>query len=100
MRIISRKKLIQFYETPQFRDAKEMLEAWWYEASHAGWKTPADIKSKYGNASFIKDNRVVFNICGNKYRLVVHMNYHSGVGYVKFVGTHKEYDRIDAETIR
>lgn len=99
MRIISRKTLKQFYDMPQYQDSKEMLDAWWSEASHAQWKTPADIKRKYRSASFLSNNRVVFNICGNKYRLVVHMHYQVGVGYIRFIGIHSAYDKIDAETI-
>jgi len=99
VRIISRKKLIAFYEQPQYRDAKEMLEAWWYEANHADWKTPADIKAKYGKASFLANNRVVFNICGNKYRLIVMFNYQVGIGLIRFIGTHQQYDQVDAENI-
>jgi len=75
------------------------LEAWYAEARPAAWKTPADVKNKYGNASILKSSRVVFNICGNKYRLVARINYAYAMIYVRFVGTHKAYDEIDAETI-
>lgn len=75
------------------------LQAWHAEAKAAEWKTPADIKAQYRSASILKDNRVVFNICGNKYRLIVKINYGHGVVRVRFIGTHKEYDAIDAETI-
>ncbi len=63
------------------------------------WQNPAEIKAQYGSASILKDSRVVFNICGNKYRLIVKINYPSSVVYVRFVGTHEEYDAIDAEVV-
>jgi mRNA interferase HigB len=99
MHIIKRKTLIEFYEQPGRQDAKGRLEAWYYEASHAQWESPADIKGQYRSASFLKDNRVVFNIAGNKYRLVVRINYGSKAVFVRFIGSHKEYDKIDAEVI-
>jgi mRNA interferase HigB len=100
MRIISRKTLLAFYEgRPERADAQPALEAWYREAKKASWKTPIDVKAQYRSASILKGGRVVFNVCGNKYRLVVQMNYDFGVAYIRFVGTHAEYDGIDAETI-
>ena len=99
MHVISRKKLIKFYEQPGRQDAKGQLEAWYYEAKHAQWESPADVKAQYGSASVIGDNRVVFNIAGNKYRLIARINYDSKTVFVRFVGTHQEYDKIDAEVI-
>ena len=99
MHVISRKKLIEFYEQPGRQDAKGQLEAWYYEAKHAQWESPADVKAQYGSASVIGDNRVVFNIAGNKYRLIVRINYDSKTVFVRFIGTHQEYDKIDAEVI-
>jgi len=75
------------------------LEAWYYEAKHAQWASPAEIKALYGSASILKSNRVVFDIAGNKYRLIVRINYESKTVFVRFVGTHREYDEIDAEVI-
>jgi mRNA interferase HigB len=69
------------------------------EARAAVWKDPSAIKRRYRHASFLADNRVIFNIGGNKYRLVAHVNYDFQIVYIKFVGTHAEYDRIDPETI-
>jgi mRNA interferase HigB len=69
------------------------------EAKHAAWQKPADVKGKYGTASILKGSRVVFNICGNKYRLVVKINYPHQVICVRFLETHEEYDAINAETI-
>ena len=99
MHVISRKTLREFYGRPSCNDAKAPLDAWFYEAKNADWQSPADIKARYRSASFLKDNRVVFNIGGNKYRLVVKINYPTKILFVRFVGTHKEYDRIDAEVI-
>jgi mRNA interferase HigB len=97
--VIKRKTLIEFYEHPEHQDAKGPLEAWYYEAKHAQWASPAKIKDQYRSASILKGNRVVFNIAGNKYRLVVKINYDSKTMFVRFIGTHREYDKIDAEVI-
>ena len=99
MHVIKRKTLIDFYEQPGYQDARGPLKAWYYEASHARWASPADIKDQYRSASILKNNRVVFNIAGNKYRLVVRINYDSKTVFVRFIGTHQEYDTIDAEVI-
>ena len=100
MHIISKKKLIKFWEQPSYRDAENPLKAWYAEAKRASWRTPSDVKAKYGNASFLANNRVVFNIAGNKYRLVVEIYYTSGVVLIRFIGTHAEYDKIDVKTIK
>jgi len=97
MRIISKKTLKDYWEKEP--SAKTALEAWHAEAKNAEWTSPAEVKAHYGNASILKDGRVVFNICGNKYRLVVWINYDFFTIYVRFVGTHKQYDEIDAQTI-
>lgn len=97
MRIISKKTLKDFWEREPA--ARAELEAWHAEVKHAGWATPADVKAKYGSASILKDGRVVFNICGNKYRLVAWINYDFFTVYVRFVGTHEEYDEIDAQAV-
>ena len=99
MHVIKRKTLIEFYEQPGRQDAKGSLEAWYYEANHAQWASPAEVKGQYRSASILKGNRVVFNIAGNKYRLVVRINYVSKTLFVRFIGTHEEYDQIDAEII-
>ena len=80
-------------------DAEQPLKAWFEEANKASWTEPSDIKTQYGSASILKNRRVVFNIKGNDYRLVVAIAYKLQVAYVKFVGTHKEYDGVDAETV-
>ncbi len=97
MRVIGREKLTEYW-TKEPRTA-QALRAWFAEVEHAKWKTPIDVKAKYGNASILKGNRVVFNICGNNYRLIVQVNYGIGLIFVRFIGTHAEYDGIDAETI-
>lgn len=97
MRVIARRILREFWnENP---DAEQPLKAWFAEAEHADWKTPQDIKDMYGSASVIGDNRVVFNIAGNKYRLVVHFHYAGGIARIRFIGSHAEYDTIDAEKV-
>lgn len=99
MRIIARKTLKEFWEQPEYEDSEQALKAWFDEASQAKWQTPNEIKAQYKNASILKDSRVVFNIHGNKYRLIVKINYDFGVIYIRFVGTHKEYDKIDANEV-
>lgn len=97
MRIISKKRLVDYWgDEPK---AKTELEAWHAEAKAADWATPAQIKAKYGNASILKYGRVVFNISGNRYRLVVWINYDFRVIYIRFIGTHAEYDKIDVQTV-
>ena len=99
MRVIAVSTLKAFWEQPAHRDAEQPLKAWFEEACTAVWQQPADVKARFGNASILKNRRVVFNIKGNDYRLVVALSYKLQIVYVKFVGTHAEYDRVDAETI-
>ncbi|CEE16527.1 toxin RelE [Xanthomonas phaseoli pv. phaseoli] len=97
MRVISVATLRDYWEANP--PAEQPLKAWYDEAKAATWKSPQDIKNAYRNASFIANNRVVFNIKGNDYRLIVAVAYRVGIVYVKFIGTHAEYDQIDAATI-
>lgn len=97
MRIISRRTLREFWNI--YPDSEEPLKAWFQEATHADWANPHDVKALYGNASVIGDGRIVFNIVGNKYRLIVWFNFPYRIGYIRFVGTHAEYDGIDAENV-
>ena len=100
MRIVAKKTLKNFWESrPEYKDAQGPLEAWHQEARQASWSSPADIKKQYRSASILKGNRVVFNIHGNKYRLVVKVNYSVGVVYIRFIGTHGQYDHINAEEV-
>lgn len=97
MRVVALKTLRDFWG--QNPDAEQPLRAWHDEVVRARWRTPADIKAQFGNASILKGRRVVFNIKGNAYRLVAALAYNTGLVFIKFVGTHGEYDRIDAETV-
>ncbi len=99
MRIIAKRTLRRFWEDRDHADARGPLLAWHAEARRATWQTPADIKAQFRSASILRSRRAVFNIAGNKYRLVVHVRYDLGRVYVRFVGTHRQYDEIDAETI-
>ena len=97
MRIISRKRLAEFWEIHP--DAEQPLRAWYAETKKANWKTPAEIKAIYRSVSILPHNRVVFNIKGNDYRMVMIVEYTQGKLFIRFSGTHSEYDRIDATTI-
>jgi mRNA interferase HigB len=99
MRIISRKTLRSFWEKPEYADAEQSLKAWFREASNADWSSPAAIKSVFRTASIVANNRVVFNVGGNKYRLVARVNYPYRIMYIRFIGTHAQYDRINVEEI-
>lgn len=99
MRIIAKRTLREFWEDPQFSDSKGQLEAWYEEVTKADWATPQELKAQFGHASILQDSRVVFNIKGNDYRLVVKINYAYRMVYIRFIGTHKMYDDIDAVTI-
>jgi mRNA interferase HigB len=97
MNVISKRTLIKFYEKhPQ---AKIPLEVWHADTRKAEWKIPEDIKKNYSTASFLEDNRIIFNIKGNDYRLIVHIDYMRKIVRIKFIGTHSEYDKINAKEI-
>ncbi len=96
MRVIARRTLREFWAQRSHRDAEQPLRAWFAEARWATWRTPADIKRAHRNASFVGSDRVVFNIGGNKYRLVVAVKYSAQIVFIRFVGTHADYDGIDA----
>jgi len=99
MRVIAKRTLREFWQQSRYADAEQALKSWHSEAQKADWNNPQDIKAHFRQASFLQGNRVVFNIAGNKYRLVVKVNYAFGIVYVRFVGTHRQYDAIDAERI-
>jgi len=99
MRIIARKTLRLFWERREYADSEQPLRAWFREASKADWNNPAEIKAAYRSASLVGNDRVVFNIAGNKYRLVARVNYAYGVVYIRFVGTHRQYDRINVSEV-
>jgi mRNA interferase HigB len=100
MRVIALRTLKRFLESkPEHADAREPTLAWYRQTLRADWSSPAEVKRKIGNASILKDGRVVFNIAGNKYRIVAWINYPYRVVYIRFIGTHAQYDRIDAQSI-
>lgn len=78
---------------------KQPLQAWYDDTKHAAWKNPSDVKTAYRNASFVGNDRVIFNLKGNSYRLIVAVRYDLGIIFIRFVGTHQEYDKIDAEKV-
>jgi mRNA interferase HigB len=97
LRVISKKILREFWE--KHSDSEQQLKSWFQETSNAEWNSPDDIKIEYPSASILSNNRVVFNIKGNKYRLIVRINYDYKMAWIRFVGTHAEYDKIDANKI-
>ena len=100
MRIIALSTLKSYLsENPNCSDAVEPTLAWYQFALRADWSTPQAVKQDFANASILKDGRVVFNIAGNKYRLVVWINYTYRVIYIRFIGTHADYDKIDVQAI-
>ena len=104
MRVIARKTLRQFVERLQGnkdrKAVKSALDAWFHEALRARWKSPTDVLKSYANASIVGPDRVVFNIKGNDYRLVVAVNYRHQIVFVKWIGTHADYDHIDVKTVK
>ena len=99
MRVISVKKLKDFWSQSNYRDAEQALRAWYTEVKKWKWSNAHQVKKVYRSASLIGNNRIVFNICGNKYRLIVAMKYEFNICYVRFIGTHQQYDKIDAREI-
>lgn len=97
MRIIAKKILREFWETHP--DSEQQLKSWFQETSKSEWSNPNHIKKEYPSASFLADNRVVFNIKGNNYRLIVKLNYDYKIVWIRFIGTHAEYDKINANKI-
>ncbi|OKL39766.1 type II toxin-antitoxin system HigB family toxin [Pontibacter flavimaris] len=97
MRVIAKRTLRDFWE--KHADSEQQLKAWYNEAEQADWKSPNDIKKDYPSASILEDNRMVFNIKGNNYRLIVRINYKYSVVWIRFIGTHAEYDKIDATKV-
>lgn len=97
MRIISKKALRDFWF--HHPDCEQSLKSWFKESEKANWSTPNEIKKEYPSASFLRDIRVVFNIKGNNYRLIVKINYDYDLLWIRFIGTHSEYDKIDANKI-
>jgi mRNA interferase HigB len=97
LRVLSKRTLRDFWKLNP--DSEQQLLVWFREASKADWNNPNEIKLQYASASILKNSRVVFNICGNKYRLIVEINFTRKWAFIRFIGTHKEYDKIDANSI-
>lgn len=97
MHVIARSTLISYWK--QYPETELHLRAWFSEVLKAKWNTPNEIKEQYRTASILKNNHVVFNICGNKHRIIVRINYESKTVFIRFIGTHLEYNRINAEEI-
>ena len=97
MNVIKRQTLIDFWT--KHPAAKGVLEAWFAEVKKSEWQRPTDIKQRFSSADFLAGNRVVFNISGNNYRLIVKVEYKSKTVYIRFIGTHAEYSKIDAEKV-
>ncbi len=99
MRIIAVRTLKAFWERPAYQDAEQALRTWVKVTEAARWRDPPAIKATFNSADILKGGRVIFDIGGNKYRLVAQINYVHSVVYIRFLGTHREYDQIDAQTI-
>lgn len=97
MRVIAKKILRDF--CVKHSDCEQQLKSWYNEAEAATWKNPNEIKRDYPSASILEDNRIVFNIKGNNYRLIVKINYHYQMIWIRFIGTHPQYDKIDVSKI-
>lgn len=96
-RIFAKSTLREHWE--KHPDSEQYLKTWYDTAMSSDWKIPNDVKQTYANASILKDGRVVFNIKGNSYRLIVKFNFEKQWAFIRFIGTHAEYDNIDANTI-
>jgi mRNA interferase HigB len=97
MHVIARPRLIEFCK--RHPDSRSSVESWFHEAKKANWGNTHEIKKQYGSASILGNDRVVFNICGNKYGLIVKINFGSRIVCIRFIGTHGEYEAINAHTI-
>lgn len=99
MRVIAIKTIKEFWSKPKNKDSEQALKSWFWETKKENWKTPNDIRRKYKNVSILKNNRAIFNIKGNKYRLVIAIKYEFQIIFIRFIGTHEEYDKINVEKI-
>jgi len=97
MRIITKRTLREFWE--EHPDAEQSLKNWYATTKAAHWASPAEVKAAYRNASIIPNDRVVFNIKGNRYRLIAAVDYRRSIVYIRFIGTHRDYDKVDARTV-
>lgn len=99
MRIVSHRKLKEFYETRGHEDSRVALERWYEIAENAEWKNLSDIKADFLSADYVGNQHYVFNIRGNKYRLVIVVKFTIGYIFIRWVGTHSEYDKIDCANV-
>ncbi|NJY63429.1 type II toxin-antitoxin system HigB family toxin [Salinimicrobium sp. CDJ15-81-2] len=99
MRVIAFRTLREFFEKTEYSDAEVFLRAWYYDVKSANWKNSNELKNQYPKASIVREGRAVFNIKRNKYRLVVAIDYEIQAIFIRFIGTHKQYDSIDVKTI-
>jgi mRNA interferase HigB len=99
MRIIAFRTLREFWEKPEYADSETSLRAWYHDAKNSAWKNSNELKQQYKSASIVGEGRVVFNIRGNKYRLIILIDYEFQVIFIRFIGTHQQYDKIDAKKI-
>jgi len=99
MRILSKKTLKDFYEQSIYSDSKSALESWHKEVLKLDWNNPNEVKEMYRSASIIEDTKVIFNIAGNKYKLIITINYYAKIVFIKFIGTHKQYNKINIEDL-
>jgi len=99
VRIIAFKTLREFWEKPEYADSETSLRAWYHDVKSSDWKNANELKQRYKNSSIVGNGRVVFNIKGNMFRLVVSVDYEFQVMFIRFIGTHKQYDKIDAKII-
>jgi mRNA interferase HigB len=97
LRVIAKKIVRDFWENHE--DCEQQLKSWFREAQKAEWKNPNEIKAEYPSASILNNNRLIFNIKGNNYRLIVKISYEYGIIWIRFIGTHADYDKINAHTI-
>ncbi|OQX79083.1 MAG: addiction module toxin RelE [Bacteroidetes bacterium 4484_249] len=99
MRIIAFRTLREFWETHEYSDSEPSLRSWYHDVKNSDWRSSNELKQQYRNASIVGEGRVVFNIKGNSYRLVVSIDYEFQVLFIRFIGTHNQYDKINAKTI-
>ncbi len=96
-RIVAKRTLREFWE--KHAESEQYLKTWYDTAKNSNWKTPNDVKNSYANASILKNERIIFNIKGNDYRLIAKFNFQKGWIFIRFIGTHSEYDKINADTV-
>lgn len=99
MRVIAFRSLREFFEKPEYADSESSLRSWYHDAKSAAWKNSNELKEQFKSASIVGNGRAVFNIKGNEYRLVTAIDYEFQVVFIRFIGTHKQYDKINAKTV-